>query len=121
MQLEGYHIMPVSHENQLRYGCNCLNLGAGRVLAVHEETARQIVQFEHFKGHVQYIDFGAITSMYGAAHCASQVVVRARLPNPNTTDVGDVEGSRHKKAFSAGNQPQSSVPGIKRARAVPDP
>lgn len=108
LQSEGFHIMKVSHQNQLKYGCNCLNLGAGRIIAVHEATARQIVQFEHFKGHVQYIDFSAITSMYGAVHCASQVVVRAPLPSAETTDAGDIEGSKHMK----------QVRGAKRVRAI---
>jgi Arginine deiminase len=114
MQSEGYHILKVSHENQLRYGCNCLNLGAGRVIAVNEETARDIVQFEHFNGHVQYIDFSAITSMYGAVHCASQVVVRTPLPNPNSTDPGDIEGSRRGEPFEL----SARTNGKKRPRAT---
>jgi N-dimethylarginine dimethylaminohydrolase len=81
MQDEGYAIMPVSSANQLMYGCNCLNLGAGRIISVHEETARQIVNFDGFVGHVQYIDWSPITSMYGAVHCGSQVIVRSPLPS----------------------------------------
>ena len=107
--------MRVSHEHQLLYGCNCLNLGAGRVIAVHEATARKIVQFEPFKGHVQYIDFSAITSMYGAVHCASQVVVRAPLPNPDSTDPGDIEGTRRGKSIGVNG---AALSGVKRARAV---
>ena len=113
MQSEGYHIMKVSHENQLQYGCNCLNLGAGRVIAVHEGTARQIVHFEPFKGHVQYIDFSAITSMYGAVHCASQVVVRTPLPTLESTDAGDIDGS--KRGPSSQITPNGTG---KRARAI---
>ena len=104
--------MKVSHEDQLKYGCNCLSLGAGRVIAVHEGTARNIVQFKPFKGHVQYIDFSAITSMYGAVHCASQVLVRTPLPSTKTTDSGDVEGSRR------GPPPSASPDSRKRARAI---
>ena len=38
-------------------GCNCLNLGGERIISVHMETARQIVQSPHFFGDVQYIDY----------------------------------------------------------------
>lgn len=72
--------MPVKGADQLKYGCNCLNLGAGRIVSVHEETARQLVKFDDFVGNVQFIDWSPITSMYGAVHCASQVIVRAPLP-----------------------------------------
>lgn len=82
VQDEGYAIMPVKREDQLKYGCNCLNLGAGRIISVHEETARQIVGFDGFDGHVQHIDWSPITSMYGAVHCGSQVIMRRALPDP---------------------------------------
>ena len=59
------------------YGCNVLNLGNERIISVHMETARQIVQSPHFYGDVQCIDYSPITSMYGAVHCSSQVVKRA--------------------------------------------
>lgn len=83
MQNEGYSILPVSGEAQLGYGCNCLNLGAGRIVSVHMDTARKIVNFEGFKGQVQYIDFSHITSMYGAVHCGSQVVMRESVSKKN--------------------------------------
>lgn len=38
-------------------GCNCLNLGGERIISVHMETARQIVQSPHFFGDVQCIDY----------------------------------------------------------------
>lgn len=88
MMSEGYAIMPVSGESQLKYGCNCLNVGANRIIAVHEETARQIANFEGFSGHVQYIDFSSITSMYGAVHCGSQVLVRQPLPESDKVENG---------------------------------
>lgn len=80
LQDEGYAIMPVKGADQLKYGCNCLNLGAGRIISVHEETARQLVKFDDFIGNVQFIDWTPITSMYGAVHCGSQVIVRTPLP-----------------------------------------
>lgn len=73
---EGLSIIPISHEHQLAYACNVLNLGKGRIISVHAPSARQIVKHEAFKGDVQVIDFSSVTSMYGSVHCASQVVRR---------------------------------------------
>ena len=97
----GYHIIPIKAKHQLvratrcgggahlrtveplsapnfpqEYGCNILNLGNERIISVHMETARQIVQSPYFTGDVQCIDYSPITSMYGAVHCSSQVVKR---------------------------------------------
>lgn len=72
----GYHIIPIKSKHQLEYGCNCLNLGNERIISVHMETARQLVQDPHFTGDVRVIDYSPITSMYGAVHCSSQVVKR---------------------------------------------
>ena len=58
------------------YGCNVLNLGNSKIISVHAGTARSIVKHPSFRGDVQVIDFGPVTSMYGAVHCASQVVKR---------------------------------------------
>lgn len=70
------NIINIPHEKQLEYACNILNLGEQRIISVHPEMARKIVRSEHFSGDVQCIDFSPITSMYGAVHCASQVVKR---------------------------------------------
>ncbi|PSC74328.1 Arginine deiminase [Micractinium conductrix] len=76
MKDNGYHIIPIKAHHQLEYGCNVVNLGNERIISVHMETARQIVQSPHFYGDVQCIDYSPITSMYGAVHCSSQVVKR---------------------------------------------
>lgn len=76
MQDNGYHIVPIDPKHQLEYGCNVLNLGDERIISVHMETARQLVQSPYFNGDVKVIDFSPITSMYGAVHCSSQVVKR---------------------------------------------
>lgn len=69
-----FHPLPAPWPQE--YGCNILNLGNERIISVHMETARQIVQSPHFYGDVQCIDYSPITSMYGAVHCSSQVVKR---------------------------------------------
>jgi N-dimethylarginine dimethylaminohydrolase len=50
---EGYAIIPISHDHQLAYACNVLNLGAGRIISVHAASARQVVQHPAFKGDLQ--------------------------------------------------------------------
>ncbi|KCV72527.1 hypothetical protein H696_00119 [Fonticula alba] len=72
----GFEIIEVTPEQQAAYGCNVLNMGKGNILAVHEKVARNIASHRSFRGTVQCMDFSAITSMYGAVHCASQVVRR---------------------------------------------
>jgi hypothetical protein len=50
---EGFTIIPIKHEHQLAYACNVLNLGNGRIISVHADSARQIVKHPAFKGDVQ--------------------------------------------------------------------
>lgn len=73
---KGFNIIPVSCEDQLKYGCNVLNLGMGRIISVNACSSRQIVRSGHFQGGVQVVDFSSITSMYGAVHCSTQVLKR---------------------------------------------
>uniref|UniRef100_A0A7S0ZC49 Arginine deiminase n=2 Tax=Timspurckia oligopyrenoides TaxID=708627 RepID=A0A7S0ZC49_9RHOD len=84
---EGYNIIPISGEDQLKYGCNVVNLGEGRIISVHKKTARDISKSEYFSGSIQYLNFSSVTAMYGAVHCASQVVVRGD-PLPNVISAG---------------------------------
>jgi arginine deiminase len=76
IKAEGYRILPITHEEQLAYACNVLNLGNGRIVTAHAGSARRIVRHEAFRGDVRAIDFSSVTSMYGSVHCASQVVRR---------------------------------------------
>jgi arginine deiminase len=77
---QGFDIIPLSCADQMAYGCNVLNLGAGHVVSVCSSAARKIVADERFTGNVEYLDFSQCTAMYGAAHCATQIVHRSRLP-----------------------------------------
>ena len=77
----GWAIIPINKDQQLAYGCNVLNLGDGNIVSVHEPTARVIAQNEAFRGRIRAIPFSSITHMYGAVHCATQVV-RRRMVAP---------------------------------------
>jgi arginine deiminase len=72
----GFTIIPVTAEEQLEYGCNVLNLGGSRLVSTEAESARRIATHPAFNGTVEYLDFSAVTAMYGGVHCASQVVRR---------------------------------------------
>ena len=72
----GYNIIPVAAADQLKYACNTLNLGNSNIISVHKECARAIARNPHFRGKIQYVPFSSITAMYGAVHCATQVVSR---------------------------------------------
>lgn len=72
----GFTIIPVTVEEQLEYGCNVLNLGSGRIISTERNSARRIVTHAGFSGTVEFLDFSAVTAMYGGVHCCSQVVRR---------------------------------------------
>lgn len=76
MREEGFEIIAVGGSEQLKYGCNLLNVGNGNVICTEMRTARQIARCEKFEGRVQYLEFGGVSNMYGGIHCSSQVVVR---------------------------------------------
>lgn len=76
MREKGFEIITVSGEEQLRYGCNALNLGGGHIMSIEQNVARRIASHEHFDGDVHLVDFSGVTCMYGGVHCASQVVRR---------------------------------------------
>lgn len=78
MKDKGYDIISVPGKEQLNYGCNALNLGNGYIISIEKNTARLISRAACFSGTVEYLDFSAVTSMYGGVHCASQVVLRKK-------------------------------------------
>eukprot|EP00899_Mesostigma_viride_P029157 jgi/Mesvir1/9426/Mv02169-RA.1 len=76
MRDNGYNIIPIPPQFQLEYGCNVLNMGNSNIISCHKESARLIARSPHFHGNVEFLHFRAITSMYGALHCSSQVLRR---------------------------------------------
>eukprot|EP00792_Barthelona_sp_PAP020_P006246 TRINITY_DN2944_c0_g1_i2.p1 TRINITY_DN2944_c0_g1~~TRINITY_DN2944_c0_g1_i2.p1 ORF type:complete len:406 (+),score=99.34 TRINITY_DN2944_c0_g1_i2:50-1267(+) len=72
----GLEIIPVPSDWQLNYACNHINLGKERLVTIHEGIAEVIRNHPKFSGIVEYVQFSGITSMYGGAHCATQVIRR---------------------------------------------
>ena len=74
---QGYNIITVTGEEQLQYACNVVNLGESCILSCHAPTARKICRSKHFSGTMEFLPYSAITAMYGALHCSTQVVMRS--------------------------------------------
>lgn len=72
---QNFHIIYFTQENQMNYGINFLNLGE-RLICVDKDSARKIAKDPHVKEVVEFVDFQNITTMYGAAHCCTQVLYR---------------------------------------------
>nr|AMQ24260.1 arginine deiminase [Trichomonadida sp. LN-2016a] len=81
LKREKFTVVPATHKQQEGYFINLLHLGKDdngkdRVFTINPEVERAIK--EHgFDGKVFNIDFSPITTMYGGAHCASQVLRQA--------------------------------------------
>lgn len=75
----GYDIIEISEKDRVQYGCNLLNLGNGTLISVNEKVARKIVHSPFFNGRIEVLDYSAITAMYGAVHCTSQVICREKV------------------------------------------
>ena len=70
---EGIHIIPISNDAQLKYGCNVLNLGNSRIISVHPASARQIAKSPHFHGDLQV---GRGRGVGGLASCVQGQMCR---------------------------------------------
>lgn len=92
MKQRGFHIITVSGDEQLEYGCNVLNLGGGKIVSIEKNTARRIASSPHFKGTVEFLDFSPVTTMYGGVHCASQVVARSFSQPSSSTESAEELG-----------------------------
>eukprot|EP01098_Paradermamoeba_levis_P014384 TRINITY_DN6845_c0_g1_i3.p1 TRINITY_DN6845_c0_g1~~TRINITY_DN6845_c0_g1_i3.p1 ORF type:complete len:637 (+),score=196.25 TRINITY_DN6845_c0_g1_i3:171-1913(+) len=83
---EGYSLIPITDENQRNYGCNCLNIGNGTIIAVDKTTSKTLAKSPYFDGKISVIDFRNMSNMYGSVHCCSQVVSRKRAQVSGTQD-----------------------------------
>ena len=71
-----FDLIPVTSEDQLKYGVNFLTIKSNRLLGIDgvSQTYKDVL-----KSHgvdVTWMDFSALTSGYGAAHCMTQVLER---------------------------------------------
>jgi arginine deiminase len=93
LKKSGFTVVPVSFEQQEKYFLNLLHLGKkknGRAqVMVANRDVEKAIKERGFEGDVHYIDFEAITAMYGGVHCATQVFRRPQstVEMPMTFDI----------------------------------
>jgi arginine deiminase len=80
----GFTLIPVSNEDQLNYGINFLTIYADRILAIDGVSNEYKQRLKQHKVNATWMDFSALTSGYGAAHCTTQVLRRNCKENWNS-------------------------------------
>jgi arginine deiminase len=73
-----FTIIPVSAEDQLRYGVNVLTVSENRVIGVNGVSDSLKSNLEQAGVESTWIDFSALTGGYGACHCTTQVLRRGK-------------------------------------------
>lgn len=81
----GFQIIPVTSEDQKRYGINFLTVGSRKILAVDGVSRAYKEMLRAHKVDATWMDFSAITGGYGAAHCITQPILRQFLLQQDRT------------------------------------
>ena len=69
-------MIPVSEDDQARYGVNFLNVGDNRILVVEGVSPEYLSRLQGHGVTVETVDFAHLTGGYGACHCIVQVLSR---------------------------------------------
>jgi arginine deiminase len=72
----GFTLIPVTAQDQLKYGINFLTVGERRILAIDGVSAALKEALRAAGVDATWMDFGNLTGGYGAAHCTTQVLSR---------------------------------------------
>lgn len=72
----GMKLIPVSNDDQLRYGINFLALRGGKILAIDGVSDGYKKRLADAGVDAVWMDFSNLTGGYGAAHCTTQVIQR---------------------------------------------
>lgn len=72
----GFRLIPVSNDDQLKYGINFLCIGPNRLLGIDGVSAEYKQALRDAGVNVTWMDFSNLTGGYGAAHCSTQVLHR---------------------------------------------
>lgn len=72
----GYTVIPVSQDDQLKYGLNFLTTSENKILAIDGVSQSLKDRFRDAGVDAVWMDFRNLTSGYGAAHCTTQVIRR---------------------------------------------
>ena len=72
----GYRLIPVSDEDQLKYGINFLTVGEKKLLGIDGVSQEYKDRLAREGVDVTWMDFYHLTGGYGAAHCTVQAIFR---------------------------------------------
>jgi arginine deiminase len=72
----GIHLIPVSNDDQLKYGVNFLSVGKRKILAIDGVSQEYKARLAREGVEATWMDFSNLTGGYGAAHCTTQVIHR---------------------------------------------
>ncbi len=72
----GMKLIPVSNEDQLKYGINFLAIGGRKILAIDGVSPAYKQRLAQEGVDATWMDFSNLTGGYGAAHCTTQVIRR---------------------------------------------
>lgn len=74
----GFNLIPVKNDDQLRYGINFLTVESNTILAI-DGVSQEYKDTLTARGvDATWMDFSALTSGFGAAHCTTQVLEREK-------------------------------------------
>lgn len=74
----GYEIIPTTRKDQNLYGINFLTLESDRIMAIDGASEKYKKAIKDHGVKADWMEFGALTSGYGAAHCTTQVILREK-------------------------------------------
>ena len=70
LEENGYHLIKVTHQQQVDYMINFLNIGNNEIISVNEKL-KDVAKDS--KTNILFLEFRPILNMYGAMHCITQV------------------------------------------------
>lgn len=87
-----FTLLAVPDSDQLKYGINFLTISENKLLGVDGVSEEYKKALKESKVNVTWMDFSALTSGYGAAHCTTQVLERNcntnHMENNSLTNLG---------------------------------
>ena len=70
---EGFRIYKTTHEEQLGFMTNFLNIGNGRIITPNKDMGK-FLEKNGSKVEAKFLEFGEVMKMYGAVHCTTQAI-----------------------------------------------
>jgi len=74
----GFDLIPVSNDDQLKYGVNFLTVESNKLLGIDGVSQEYKDRLKAKGVEVKWMDFRGLTAGYGAAHCTTQVLLREK-------------------------------------------